>query len=152
MHGVYMKSAKSIVLSILLLFAIPGSRAIAATPIIDITLGQDSYQVELAVTPEQRRKGLMYREQLAPDRGMLLVYAQSGDHRVWMKNMRIPIRVFWINADFTVVAWQRMEPCTGTPCTVYASARPSRYVLELGDYDHALLPGDKIEELSDLQQ
>ena len=69
-----------------------------------------------------------------------------------MKNMRIPIRVYWINAGFTVVSSQRLEPCTETPCPVYASARPSRYILELGDYDHALLPGDKIEEFNDLQQ
>ena len=148
----YKNSGKSLVSTLLLLFTISGFEVIAATPVIDMMLGPEGYQVELAVTPEQRRKGLMNREQLAPGRGMLLVYAQSGDHRVWMKNMQIPIRVYWINANFTVVSWQRLEPCTGTPCPVYASARPSRYILELGDYDHALLPGDKIEELSDLPQ
>ena len=152
MHSFYTKSVKCIVLSLLLLFAIPGLEAIAATPVIDIMLGQQRYQVELAVTSEQRRKGLMYRDQLAPDRGMLMVYNQPGDHRVWMKNMRIPIQVFWINANFTVVAWQRLEPCTETPCPVYASPEPSHYILELGDYDHALLPGDTIEALSDLQK
>jgi len=145
-------SEKSLVLTFLLVSAISAFEVIAGTPVIDMLLGQEAYQVELAVTPEQRRKGLMHREQLGPDRGMLLVYAQSGDHRVWMKNMRISIRVYWINANFTVVSWQRLEPCIGTPCPVYASARPSRYILELGDYDHALFPGDKIEELVDLPQ
>lgn len=118
---------------------------------ITLELAQKPYRIELAVTPEQRRDGLMFRQHLAHDEGMLLVYRDSGDHRIWMKNMLIPIRVYWINADLEVVAVRRLEPCTGDPCPVYSSLpASSRLVLELGDYDHALELGDRIEGLSGL--
>lgn len=81
---------------------------------------------------------------------MLLVYPQTGDHRVWMKNMLIPIQVYWIDAQFSVVGASRLEPCLKLPCTVYATPQASRYILELGDYDHSLKPGDRVEALRDL--
>ena len=81
---------------------------------------------------------------------MLLVYPQTGDHRIWMKNMRIALRVFWIDDEFTVVSVQRLEPCGNSPCPVFSAPRPARFVLELGDYDHVLGPGDRIEGLAGL--
>ena len=41
----------------------------------------------------------------------MLVYPQAGDHRIWMKNMRIALRVYWIDEHFTVIGAQRLEPC-----------------------------------------
>jgi len=117
---------------------------------IEIRLGQTSYQVELALTPAQRRKGLMYREQLAGNAGMLLVYPRSGDHRVWMKNMRIPLQVIWIDAGFTVRHIQRLEPCETSPCPVFSAPVAVRYILELGDQVHQVELGDQIEGLNDL--
>ena len=132
----------------LVIGSLPAGSALAET--IKIDLGPTSYRVELATTVEQRRKGLMYREQLAADQGMLLVYPRSGDHRIWMKNMRIPLRVFWIDEDFTVLSVQRLEPCTASPCPVFSTDQSTRYVLELSDHDHILKRGDKIEGLSGL--
>lgn len=126
------------------------SVAIASPGMIEIRLGQASYQVEIALTPVQRRKGLMHRDQLASNEGMLLVYAQSGDHRVWMKNMRIPLRVLWIDDRFTVLSVQRLDPCQASPCPVFSAPLPARYILELSDDDHAVEPGDKVEGLKDL--
>jgi len=114
---------------------------------IELELGQSIYQVEMATTPGQRQQGLMHRQQLAPGEGMLLVYQQAGDHRIWMKNMLIPLRVYWIDEEFTVIDMQRLEPCVGPPCPVYSVTRDSRYILELGDYEHPLAPGDKIKEI-----
>jgi len=122
----------------------------ARAKIIDVAIGSNNYRLELAQTPEQRRLGLMYRRQLEPDRGMLLVYGESGDHRIWMKNMSIPLRVYWIDSNFEVIKMLRLEPCVEDPCPSYSSPRPSRYVLELSDDDHDLAPGDRIEGLSDL--
>ena len=116
--------------------------------IVDIDIGPSSYQLELAVTPTQRRQGLMYRQQLGPRQGMLLVYSRAGDHRIWMKNMVIALRVFWIDDEFRVIKVQRLEPCSDSPCAIYSAPRAARYILELGDYEHALGPGDKIEGLA----
>jgi len=122
----------------------------AQTETIDIAIGNRDYRLELAQTPEQRRLGLMYRQQLEPDRGMLLVYGESGDHRIWMKNMSIPLRVYWIDSNFEVIIMRRLEPCAEHPCPSYSSPRPARYVLELSDDDHDLAAGDGIEGLSGL--
>ena len=111
----------------------------------ELQLGGDIYQIEMAVTPAQRQQGLMYRSQLGRRQGMLLVYPQVGDHRIWMKNVPISLRVYWIDASFEVIEVQRLEPCRGEPCPIYAAGRYSQYVLELGDYDHPLAAGDKIE-------
>ena len=126
----------------------PGNTA--AGEIIELEVGQSFYQVELAVTSAQRRQGLMYRQQLDSRQGMLLVYSRAGDHRIWMKNMRIALRVFWIDEAFTVISAQRLEPCSSSPCPVYSAPRNARFILELGDYDHKLATGDKIEGLAEL--
>jgi uncharacterized membrane protein (UPF0127 family) len=111
----------------------------------ELQLGGDIYQIEMATTTAQRQKGLMQRTQLGPRQGMLLVYPRAGDHRIWMKNVLISLRVYWIDASFEVIEVQRLEPCRGEPCPIYAASRDSQYVLELGDYDHRLAAGDKIE-------
>jgi len=126
----------------------PGNSA--AGEIIELEVGQSTYQVELAITPAQRRHGLMYRQQLDSRQGMLLVYSRAGDHRIWMKNMRIALRVFWIDDKFKVISVQRLEPCSSSPCPVYSAPRAASFILELGDYDHALAIGDKIEGLAGL--
>ena len=136
----------------LLLFAIlalvGGRQALA----YEISIGGEPYDVELAITPEERGRGLMYREHLAPRDGMLLVYRDDGNHRIWMKNVPIALRVFWIDRDFRVIDAQRLPPCKTDPCAVYAADRDSRYVLELSDRDHPLRPGDRVFGLEKLQQ
>lgn len=117
---------------------------------IGLKLGHGDYRIELATTSEQRRLGLMHRSRLGPRQGMLLVYPQPGDHRIWMKNVLVALRVYWIDTEFTVIDTQRLEPCSADPCPVYGVAADSRYVLELGDYEHPLKPGDRIDGLGDL--
>lgn len=117
---------------------------------IELKAGQSVYQVELAATPAERRKGLMFREYLAPGEGMLLAYPDNGDHRIWMKNMQIPLRVFWIDGQHRVIDVQRVEPCSESPCPVFGAPGPSRYILELSDRDHEIRPGDSIEGLRGL--
>ena len=112
---------------------------------LELKLGLETYQIEVASTPAQRQRGLMYRPQLAPNQGMLFVYPQAGDHRIWMKNMVIPLRVYWIDASFEVIDLQRLAPCSSEPCPVFAARRDSMYILELGDYEHRLAVGDSLE-------
>ncbi len=124
------------------------SSSVVLAQTIELRLGQASYQIEIAKTSAQRQRGLMHRQYLSPRQGMLLVYPQAGDHRIWMKNMLITLRVYWIDENFTVVGMQRLQPCSGSPCPVYSVESDTRYVLELGDYEHPLVPGDTIEALS----
>lgn len=110
----------------------------------ELMLGSRLYQLEVASTAEQRRQGLMHRRHLERNQGMLLVYQQPGDHRIWMKNMLIPLRVYWIDVNYTVIGMRRVEPCKQSPCAVYSVDRDSQYILELGDYEHPLAAGDSL--------
>jgi len=140
---------RALAISILLWPCLAASNEVTGE-VVELDIGQSAYQVELAVTPTQRRQGLMYRRHLDSRQGMLLVYSRAGDHRIWMKNMRIALRVYWIDDEFTVISEQRLEPCSSFPCPVYSAPRAARFILELGDYDHALAIGDKIEGLAGL--
>ena len=134
---------------IMLLLAVTPVSGIAAD-FIAIKIDADSYRIELARTSAERRQGLMHRQHLDRYGGMLLMYSRSGDHRIWMKNMSIALRVYWIDSDFTVIESKRLEPCRQNPCPVYSVIKPSMYVLELSDHDHGLKPGDRINAVTDL--
>ncbi|MDC1288258.1 DUF192 domain-containing protein [Gammaproteobacteria bacterium] len=136
-------TAQSIVSGVILLSLI--FSAFVPVAAIELKVGQAIYQIEMATTPDQRRQGLMHRQQLAPGEGMLLVYPQAGDHRIWMKNMLIPLRVYWIDASFVVIGVQRLQSCVTQTCPIYAVAGDSQYILELSDDDHPIEVGDKIE-------
>lgn len=121
-----------------------GANTALAASRLELTLGSTLYQVELAGNLEQRRRGLMRREYLGPRQGMLLSYASPGDHRIWMKNMLISLWVYWIDENHRVIHKLRVEPCEQAPCPVYSAPQQSRYILELGDYEHPLAVGDRV--------
>jgi len=87
---------------------------------------------ELAVTDYERAKGLMFREQINPDQGMLFIFEHEGRHSFWMKNMVISIDILWLNREKQIVhIEERVPPCKTDPCPSYASKIPAMYVLEL---------------------
>ena len=112
---------------------------------VDLQIGLVNYQVELATTLSQRQQGLMHRARLGPREGMLLVYPGPGDRRIWMKNVLITLWVYWIDENYTVIDRQRLQPCSEIPCPIFGTSGLAKYVLELGDFEHALGPGDRIE-------
>ena len=134
----------------LVLFLLIAPDVSLASELIEFSLHDVSYQIEIAQTPAQRRLGLMHRSRLAANHGMLLVYQRTGNHQIWMKNVLIPLRVYWLDEKFTVIHNQRLEPCRQSPCPTYGAPRPSRYVLELSDTSHRLETGDSIDELRNL--
>jgi uncharacterized membrane protein (UPF0127 family) len=87
---------------------------------------------ELAVTDNERARGLMYREKINPDQGMLFIFETEGRHSFWMKNMVISIDILWLNKDRQIVHLEeRVPPCERDPCPSYSSKIPAMYVLEL---------------------
>lgn len=87
--------------------------------------------VEVVNTREDLAKGLMFRESLEENMGMLFIFDSEDYHPFWMKNMNFPIDIIWLSSDFKVVhIEQNVQPCK-TDCQVYTPAKPARYVLEI---------------------
>ncbi len=88
------------------------------------------FRVEVAVTPEEHARGLMYRSQLADDAGMIFVFEEPSIQRFWMKNTLIPLDMIFIGTDRKIVGVvENAAPETESERMVGA---PSQYVLEIG--------------------
>lgn len=88
--------------------------------------------VELAITPEDRQRGLMERDLLEKDNGMLFVFSEEDAYSFWMKNMKISLDIIWINADGNVVYFvEDVPPCVQSPCQTYSPNADALYVLEV---------------------
>ena len=107
----------------------------APSGLIPITLpGGAIIHAELADTPQKRAEGLMYREQLADDRGMLFTFSQAQAWVFWMKNTKIPLDLIWINEKKQIIHIEQNVPiCTRTDdsCPQYRPNEGALYVLEL---------------------
>lgn len=106
---------------------------------------------EIADTPKKRAEGLMFREHLPKDRGMLFTFGQAQLWTFWMKNTKIPLDIIWMNDKKQVIHIAHKVPiCTRTDdsCPQYQPNDAAFYVLELGGGEAERL---KLEKGSKLQ-
>ena len=116
---------------LLSLFALVGLAQAAETSSlsIDSSKGPQSFNVELATTPSQMELGLMYRQSLPADAGMLFVYPAEQSVAFWMKNTLIPLDMLFIGADGHIRRIvERTIPLSTNPIP---SGDPVRAVLEI---------------------
>jgi len=103
--------------------------------LIPITLPEGTIiHAELADTPQKRAEGLMYREHLGADRGMLFTFSQAQAWVFWMKNTKIPLDLIWMNEKKQIIHMEQRVPiCTRTDdsCPQYRPNEDALYVLEL---------------------
>ncbi|MBI2655841.1 DUF192 domain-containing protein [Candidatus Woesearchaeota archaeon] len=86
---------------------------------------------EIADDKEEMMKGLMFREKLEENSGMLFIFENEGPQTFWMKNTLIPLDIIFIGNNFEIVDIKGAEPCSKDPCKYYASSGPAKYVLEV---------------------
>lgn len=93
----------------------------------------ERFRVEVADDEEERRMGLMFRESMPEDHGMIFVHPETQRMAYWMKNTRIALDILYFDEQRRLVSQQRdVPPCAlGDGCPSYASEGPARYVLEL---------------------
>ena len=113
-----------------------------------VELKGQRFIVELATTPEEQQLGLMFREHMAEDRGMLFIFPSAITRSFWMKNTRIPLDIFYFDETLKLVSVaQDAKPCRVERCPGYPSAGPARYVLELNAgkaEELGVKPGDEL--------
>jgi len=120
-----------VLLSLLLLLSACGGDGEPALADVTFTtpLGAATIRAEVARTQAEQARGLMLRDRLAQDRGMLFVFEGVAPRRFFMKDTLIPLDLVSIRAR-AVVAVQRMEPCTSDPCPI-TTTPPADAALEI---------------------
>lgn len=126
--------------------------------------GLHEIHVEIARTPEEKRLGLMGREEVPDFTGMLFIYEENSNPIMWMKGMIVPLDIVFIGSDNIIKYIEHnVQPCMAKgnqqcdrkcdqqgdrKCNRYGSAIPSSYVLELPAgfaKKHGVDLGDRVE-------
>jgi len=95
---------------------------------IMLNAGMHNIRAEVAVTPEQRQKGLMYRRDLGTHEGMLFVFEDAMPQCFWMRNTPTPLAIAFVADDGRIVNIDEMKPLSDES---HCSTAPVRYVLEM---------------------
>ena len=87
---------------------------------------------EAARTETRMMRGMMFRDSLAEDRGMLFTHGEPGNFPYWMFQVRIPLDILWLDSRRRVVEIvENAAPCAQKPCPSYGGKEKALYVLEL---------------------
>jgi uncharacterized protein len=113
--------------------------------VIHSSNGDHHFTVEVAATFEQQERGLMFRRELGPDRGMIFPYDPPQVAGFWMKNTLIPLDMLFVDQRGRIInIHERAVPGSLEPI---AAAAPARAVIELNGGTAARLgikPGDRV--------
>jgi len=111
----------------------PTTSAETAGPrvVIETDAGEVEVAVEVADDDEERQLGLMNRESLPADAGMLFVFEEESSGGFWMKNTLIPLSIAFADAGGTILRILDMEPCEADPCEIYDPGVFYRSALEV---------------------
>jgi len=97
-----------------------------------VELNHERFSIELADTQEKRTLGLMFRDSMPEDHGMLFIFPGETRRSFWMKNTRIALDIFYFDSNLTLVSVaENTPPCRTPECPNYPSDGPAKYVLEL---------------------
>jgi len=113
---------------------------------IRVSIGEHTVDVEIAQTDLERARGLMFRQSMPDDRGMLFVFEDSATRSFWMKNTFIPLSIAYLGTDKRIINIHDMTPNNSEK--TYRSTAPAIYALEVnvGWFSkRGIGPGAKVE-------
>ena len=122
-----------------------------ALRVISLNVGKHPIRVEVVQKDEDRTKGLMFREKLGKNDGMLFIFDDPGYHSMWMMNTLIPLSVAFLDRDGLILNVEDMEPKTTDS---HMAAGPAVYAVETNKgwfAERKLKPGDKVTGLPGAQ-
>ena len=117
----------------LLALALLGCGSSGSEPLrtVDVRIDGTTVRAEVAVTGAERSEGLSGRASLADDRGMLFVYPDHLERTYWMKGMRFPIDIVWIDRGHVTGVEANVPVPVGDNLPLYPSRAPADRVLEV---------------------
>lgn len=114
-------------------------------------------RLEIADTPAIRQRGLMFRQALGPNEGMVFLFERPGSYPFWMQNCLISIDIIWLDPDFRVLSIAHAvppcrlpncaPPCGSPECPTYPHDGQALFVIEVAAgfaRQHRLKIGDRI--------
>ena len=120
----------ALLLALASMFAAPGTRAQGQLPLptIQLQIGLYLIKAEIAVNHVSRMQGLMLREKMGANEGMLFVFPERDRQCMWMKNTLLPLSVAFLDDAGVILNVEDMKPQTEDS---HCSAKPARYALEM---------------------
>lgn len=99
---------------------------------VRVCFKENCFLAEVAKTKEEILKGLMFRQKLDADKGMIFVFEKEGIYPFWMKNTLISLDIIWIDGENQIVFIKKnAEPCPELVCPSIKPDKKSKYVLEV---------------------
>lgn len=142
---------RSALAAIVLALTLPAAAQDAAAgkplPVMTVRIAGHALRTEVASTPEQRARGLMFREKLGRNDGMLFLFDEPAYHTIWMKNTLIPLSVAFLDGEGRILNIEDMQPKT---LDAHVAQGPAHYAIEtnLGWFaERRIKPGDKVTGL-----
>ena len=98
----------------------------------EVCFKEKCFKVEIANNEIERSQGLMFRQNLSENEGMLFIFPKEDNYNFWMKNTLIPLDIIWISKNEEIVFIEKnVLPCKEDPCQIYTSPKKVLYVLEI---------------------
>lgn len=110
------------------LVALLSSLAQAEMPKMELNFGMHRIEAEVAATDSDRQSGLMHRQVMPPQAGMLFVFPVANTYCMWMRNTLLPLSVAFLDQEGTVINIEDMQPQTEDN---HCARRPARFALEM---------------------
>jgi uncharacterized membrane protein (UPF0127 family) len=111
----------------ILLILLVSAPASAEMPVIQLKIANHILSTEVAHTQTSRTQGLMYRQSMSENRGMLFVFPETGYHSMWMVNTNIPLSVAFVDEKGVILNIADMVPHTKM---AHGSAGAAKYAIE----------------------
>lgn len=100
----------------------------SSLPTLELTVGFHRLEAEVAATHEHRTVGLMHRQAMPAQHGMLFVFTQTGRHCMWMRNTLLPLSVAFMDDRGVILNIEDMQPKTEIN---HCAVKDARYALEM---------------------